>query len=96
MSQHAPEQAVKAFSYIRFSTPQQAHGDTLKRQSDKAAKYAAEHGLTLDTELKLTDAGVSGYRGANVKTGALGAFLEKFETDRCPEVATYSWRTSTA
>jgi DNA invertase Pin-like site-specific DNA recombinase len=84
MSQPAPEQTVKAFSYIRFSTPQQALGDTLKRQSDKAAKYAAEHGLTLDTELKLTDAGVSGYRGANVKTGALGAFLREVQNGSVP------------
>jgi DNA invertase Pin-like site-specific DNA recombinase len=84
MSQPVPEQKVKAFSYIRFSTPQQALGDTLKRQSDKAAKYAAEHGLTLDTELKLTDAGVSGYRGANVKTGALGAFLREVTNGSVP------------
>lgn len=75
---------IKAYSYIRFSTPKQALGDSLRRQADKAAKYAAEHGLTLDTELKLTDAGVSGFRGANVKTGALGAFLEGVRTGVVP------------
>jgi DNA invertase Pin-like site-specific DNA recombinase len=84
MTQPVLDQRVKAFSYIRFSTPQQALGDSLKRQSDKAAKYAAEHGLTLDTELKLTDAGVSGYRGANSKTGALGAFLKEITNGAVP------------
>jgi DNA invertase Pin-like site-specific DNA recombinase len=46
-------EVVKAYSYIRFSTPQQALGDSLRRQTEKAAKYAMEHGLTLDTELNL-------------------------------------------
>jgi hypothetical protein len=42
---------------------------------DKAAKYAAERGLTLDTELNLRDLGVSAYRQSNAKKGALGEFL---------------------
>ena len=33
-------------------------------------------GWLLDTELNLTDLGVSGYRGKNVKAGALGVFLK--------------------
>jgi hypothetical protein len=65
----------KAYSYIRFSTPQQAKGDSVTRQTEKAARYAAEHGLVLDTELNLTDPGVSGYLGKNAKKGALGVFL---------------------
>ena len=69
----------RAYSYVRFSTPAQAHGDSHARQTDKAAQYAAERGLTLDTELKLTDLGVSGYRSKNAKTGALGAFLKAVE-----------------
>jgi hypothetical protein len=43
---------------------------------EKAAKYAAEHGLTLDTELNLSDLGVSAYRQSNAKKGALGDFLK--------------------
>ena len=39
----------KAYSYIRFSTPQQAKGDSHTRQTDKAARYAAEHEAVLDT-----------------------------------------------
>ena len=37
----------RAYSYVRFSTPQQALGDSLARQAAKAARWATEHGLTL-------------------------------------------------
>jgi DNA invertase Pin-like site-specific DNA recombinase len=70
---------TRAYSYVRFSTPQQAAGASLQRQTEKAAKYALEHGLTLDTELKMTDLGVSAFRGKNARTGALGGFLEAVE-----------------
>src|SRR4051812_47655331 len=80
MTVPAPTEVTKAYSYIRFSTPQQKLGDSLRRQSEKAAKYAAEHGLTLDTELKMTDAGVSAFRGKNASTGALGGFVKAVES----------------
>jgi DNA invertase Pin-like site-specific DNA recombinase len=65
-----------AYSYLRFSTPEQLKGDSLRRQTALAAAYAQRHGLTLDTELKLSDLGVSAFRGDNVaETGALGGFL---------------------
>lgn len=72
----------KAYSYVRFSTPQQAKGDSYNRQADKAARFAAAHGLHLDTELNLTDLGVSGYRLKNAKNGALGLFLKAVEEER--------------
>src|SRR5262245_55030636 len=74
----------KAYSYIRFSTPQQAKGDSHRRQADKAARYAEEHGLALDSDLNLTDFGVSAYRGKNAKTGALGVFLRAVEDGTVP------------
>lgn len=74
--------AVKAYSYIRFSTPAQAKGDSHARQTDRATRYAAEHGLELDSDLTLTDLGVSGYRGKNVKQGAFGLFLKAIEEGR--------------
>lgn len=73
------EVKTKAYSYVRFSTPSQAAGASLQRQTEKAAKYALEHGLTLDTELNMTDLGVSAYRGKNAHTGALGGFLKAVE-----------------
>src|SRR5262245_45267409 len=79
-----PEAAPRAYSYVRFSTPQQAAGASLQRQTEKAAKFASEHGLVLDTELKMTDAGVSAYRGKNARTGALGDFLEAVDKGYVP------------
>lgn len=65
----------KAFSYIRFSTPEQERGDSLRRQTEAAARYAALHGLQLDDSLTFRDLGVSAYTGANEETGRLGEFL---------------------
>jgi DNA invertase Pin-like site-specific DNA recombinase len=75
---------TKAYSYVRWSSPQQALGHSLVRQTEKAAKYAVEHGLTLDTELNMTDAGVSAFRGKNATTGALGGFLRAVESNYVP------------
>lgn len=70
----------KAYSYVRFSTPEQAKGDSLRRQTELARDYAAKHGLDLDGELTFQDLGVSAFRGRNAQTGALGAFLEAVRT----------------
>jgi DNA invertase Pin-like site-specific DNA recombinase len=66
----------KAYSYLRFSTPDQMNGDSFRRQTDLARKYALEHGLDLDESTTYHDLGVSGYRGRNLETGRLGDFLE--------------------
>jgi DNA invertase Pin-like site-specific DNA recombinase len=73
---HNAPQMTKAYSYVRFSTPDQAKGDSYRRQTEAANEYARRHGLVLDTELTLTDQGVSAFRGANAKAGALSTFLE--------------------
>lgn len=70
---------IKAYSYIRFSTPEQSHGDSLRRQLDESRRYAAEHGLDLDESLR--DYGISAYRGANRIKGALGRFLQLIQDD---------------
>jgi DNA invertase Pin-like site-specific DNA recombinase len=75
----------RAYSYIRFSTPEQQKGHSLERQLEKARRYADEHGLVLDTELDLTDPGVSGYRLKNAKTGALAVFLRAVQDGHVPE-----------
>jgi len=69
-----------AYSYIRFSTPDQAKGDSFRRQSDKAAGWAAKNGYRIVDVL--ADLGVSGYRGKNTKTGRLGAFLALVEAGK--------------
>jgi DNA invertase Pin-like site-specific DNA recombinase len=73
--------SVKAFSYIRMSTDAQLQGDSLRRQLDASRAYAERHGLQL-TELK--DMGVSGYRGANIASGALGVFLAAIRDGEVP------------
>jgi len=73
---HVPK--AKAYSYLRFSTPEQALGDSRRRQIDLAVKYAAAHGLELDGR-SYADLGVSAYRGRNAATGGLKQFLDAVE-----------------
>jgi DNA invertase Pin-like site-specific DNA recombinase len=63
-----------AFSYLRFSTPEQQRGDSFRRQKDLAERYAARHSLQLDGR-SFQDLGVSAFRGANAEAGMLGEFL---------------------
>lgn len=68
---------AKAYSYTRFSSPEQARGDSLRRQVAAAEAWANARGLNLDE--RLTDSGLSAYRGAHRERGALGAFLAAVE-----------------
>ncbi len=70
---------TKAYSYIRFSTPEQAKGHSIRRQEELSAAYAEEHGLELDNSLKMTDKGISGYKGDNINKGKLGFFIKKVD-----------------
>src|ERR1019366_6467743 len=58
---------VTAYSYVRMSTGPQLRGDSLRRQVERSEAFAAEHGLTLDTTLRLADLGVSAYDGSNLR-----------------------------
>ncbi|MGY6237095.1 recombinase family protein (plasmid) [Burkholderia ambifaria] len=71
-----------AYSYIRFSTPEQKKGDSLRRQKELSERYANDHGLTLDTSLHLHDLGVSAFDGSNITRGALGGFLNAVDEGR--------------
>lgn len=67
----------KLYSYTRFSTPEQAAGDSARRQLEAARAYAEEHGLELDESLSITDLGVSAYKGANLDPQrGLGTFID--------------------
>ncbi len=57
----------------------------MQRQTEKAAKYALEHGLELDTEMDMYDRGVSAFRGKNARTGALRSFLDAVERGYVPQ-----------
>lgn len=71
-----PARQPKVYSYARWSTPEQAKGDSNRRQAEAADKWAARHGYTLDLSLNITDEGVSAYRGTNALDGGLSRFLE--------------------
>lgn len=71
-----------AYSYVRFSTPQQLKGDSLQRQLEASEQYVIENGLVLDETLNLRDLGISAFRGKNVERGALGAFIKAIESGR--------------
>jgi DNA invertase Pin-like site-specific DNA recombinase len=68
-----------AYSYIRFSSPQQAEGDSLRRQTEAAAAWCQRYGVRLDTGTTFRDLGKSAYLGEhrrNPDRNALAAFLK--------------------
>lgn len=71
-----------AISYIRFSTPEQEKGASLRRQEEKTRDWCEKSGYILDTSMRLYDKGVSGFRGKNSKTGKLKAFLDLLEAGK--------------
>nr|WP_186363369.1 recombinase family protein [Rhizobium sp. ACO-34A] len=79
----SPSGPVRAYSYVRMSTHKQLRGDSLRRQLDRSRQFAAEHGLLLDETLR--DIGVSAWKGKNLRTGALGRFLEMAESGNIPK-----------
>lgn len=69
------------YSYIRFSTPQQIKGDSLRRQLEGTAEWARANGHTLSPH-SFRDLGVSAFAGKNATHGKLRAFLAAVEEDR--------------
>ncbi len=63
------------YSYARFSSPEQAMGDSERRQLEAARAWAEQQGLELDESDMLTDRGLSGYHGDHRTKGKLGTFL---------------------
>jgi DNA invertase Pin-like site-specific DNA recombinase len=70
----------RAISYIRFSTPEQLKGDSLRRQLEWGVNLCKTKDWYLDESLSLRDLGKSAYHGANAVKGALGAFLKAIES----------------
>ncbi|MBL8798762.1 MAG: recombinase family protein [Planctomycetia bacterium] len=76
-----------AFSYIRFSTPEQRKGDSLRRQTEAAAAWCSRNNVRLDESTTLHDLGKSAYLGEHRKNPdrhALAAFLKLVEGNRVP------------
>jgi DNA invertase Pin-like site-specific DNA recombinase len=78
---------ILAFSYLRFSSPGQADGDSVRRQTALRNAWLKKHPkVRLDTSVRLEDKGVSGYKGTHRKNKkhALAQFLDLVERGRVP------------
>lgn len=82
-----PDANPIAYSYLRFSSPAQAEGDSVRRQTAlRDAWLKRNPTVKLDTSLTLIDAGVSGFTGKHRtnKKHALAMFLDQVERGRVP------------
>lgn len=70
-----------AYSYVRFSRPEQLHGDSLRRQIEASQAWCDRNGYVL-SDLELRDKGKSAFRGTHRKQGKLAVFLEMVESDK--------------
>src|SRR5437016_5118365 len=76
-----------AYSYVRFSSPAQAEGDSLRRQTEAARVWCERNSVRLDESTTLHDLGRSAYTGKhreNPDRHALAAFLKLVEQGRVP------------
>src|SRR5262245_758243 len=75
-----------AYSYLRFSHPDQAKGDSQRRQTELRDTWLARHPtIQLETSLTLEDKGVSGFTGQhrdNPAGNALAAFVSLVKKGR--------------
>src|SRR4029077_6050258 len=69
------KQNGRVFSYMRWSSEPQTWGDSERRQAQAAQDWCCRNGRTL-IEQTYADRGISGWKGANRQTGALGALLK--------------------
>lgn len=72
-----------AVSYLRFSTPEQAKGDSLRRQTEDSERWCQCNSIPLDQTI--SDLGRSAYHGRHRDDkAALGKFLELVRQNRIP------------
>ena len=82
MSKGVPTMTAVAYSYVRFSTPEQSRGDSLRRQTEAAQAWCDRNDARLDSSTTLHDLGKSAFKGAhrnNPDRNALAAFLKLVE-----------------
>jgi DNA invertase Pin-like site-specific DNA recombinase len=71
------------FSYLRYSSPQQETGDSVRRQTEARERWLAGHpDARLDTSLVMTDAGRSAYKRKDWDTYALAQFIAHIKSGR--------------
>jgi DNA invertase Pin-like site-specific DNA recombinase len=73
------------YSYLRYSSPQQGDGDSIKRQTEGTLAWCKRHDVELDTSRTFLDRGRSAYHGRHrQRGGALATFLAEVEHGRIP------------
>jgi DNA invertase Pin-like site-specific DNA recombinase len=80
-----PPKDPTAFSYLRFSNPEQAKGDSVRRQTELRDGWLARNKVPLDESLTLRDKGVSAFNGLHREDPdkhALALFLKLVESGR--------------
>src|SRR5262245_26570368 len=81
-----------AYSYIRFSSPEQAKGDSLARQVQATKEWCRRNKVRLDESVTLHDLGKSAYTGEHRKNPdrhALASFLRLVESGKVPRGSSY-------
>jgi DNA invertase Pin-like site-specific DNA recombinase len=74
-----PSARPAAYSYVRFSSAEQRHGDSVRRQTADAQAWCDRNNARLDASTTLHDLGTSAFRGAHRKNpdrNALATFLK--------------------
>ncbi|MCF2228614.1 recombinase family protein [Enterobacter cloacae] len=74
----------KLYSYQRWSSAVQSDGTTKARQTFAAEEYAKSNDLEV---VEIVDAGISGFKSVNSKSGALSKFLEAVDEGLIPNNA---------
>ncbi|ELJ9647844.1 recombinase family protein [Enterobacter hormaechei] len=74
----------KLYSYQRWSSAVQSDGTTKARQTFTAEEYAKRNDLEV---VEIVDAGISGFKSINSKSGALAKFLEAVDEGLIPNNA---------
>ena len=72
---------MKAYSYSRYSSEMQRQGTSIDRQQTLARKWCKEHTVELSSTT-YADEAVSGLHGDNVRTGALGEFIDDVKSGK--------------
>lgn len=82
---HNNDARPKAYSYIRFSSSEQAKGDSYRRQSEAIKEYCKRNDLDLATSAEYTflDRGKSAYKAEHVaENGQLKRFIDHVDSGR--------------
>jgi DNA invertase Pin-like site-specific DNA recombinase len=74
----------RVFSYIRFSDPEQANGDSTRRQRTLRQEFLDKNGYTLDESLCFTDPGLSAFRGKHAREGNFADFIQAVKKGLAP------------